>query len=215
MKVAIQCVPSREFVVEKLLKNLPSDTKVYSDTEYRGSVWNMERIINDHPEGVLVVQDDLVMGEWFMEEVQKSLIEGEVMSFFLAITPRLKKLYDEGYSYAKMREIWSQCSYLPPSFIQQYVKWSAGQPPIAKRGDKEAVAMGHRKFSADDTCLRMCLKANNRWAYLTLPNLVNHQCEIPSELGHQSTTKGIPRVSFLYGKKFLRTWNKEAIVKYD
>ena len=213
MKVAIQCVPSRKYVVDVMLKHLPSDTVVYYDTEYMGSLWNMERILKDSTSGVLMLQDDLVLANWFMEEVEKSILEDSVMTYFLGMSTKVKDWYNAGFSYVRMRKVWGQATYFPPSFISQYIEWASNQPPIAKKG--ESAEVFHRKFSADDTSIQECLRVYSRYAYLTLPNLVNHQSDIPSELGHPRTVKGIQRMSTIYGKKFLRAWNKEAIVKYD
>lgn len=195
-------------MVEELLKKIPQAV-VYEDTEYRGAIWNMERIFTDYPEGVLRLEEDIIVPPWFLEEAEKSMIPDENMSFFIAMNPWAREAYDAGFSYARVvRQVWGQANYHPAWAIKGYMKWAADQPA--------SVAEGHFRGwdkptpNNADNAFRNWLKTTGRSFYLTLPNLVNHRLE-KSVVGNARRSKGMSWVSYVYGKSLLRPWNKDAI----
>lgn len=210
MKVAIQTVPARAAMAAVMMLRLPGDTKPYVDTTMRGSLWNMERILADSPDGVLILQDDVALPAWFMGQALESLIDGEVMSFFIGMSEEPRRLYDEGFSYARTQNVWGQANYYPPDFVAAYLEWAARQQPISPCGMDSPSPF--RKWSGDDSSICACLRHLKRYAYLTLPNLVNHQ-EVPSVLGHPRTVRGIRRISSVFGESLLRPWDKTKIGK--
>jgi hypothetical protein len=202
MKIAIQAVPCRKSMVENLLTRLPSGVEVCYDTEYRGALWSFETILkNSGGQDVLMMQDDTIVPRWFMREFEASLIKGEVMSYFMGISKAQGRLYEEGYSYAKTQNIWGLSNYYPADFIEYYLAWADKTPDRAGGGK-----------GADDVSVRSCLKSCKRFAYLTLPNILNHQ-ESPSTMGNPCRIGGVSRLSSLYGEKLLRAWDKTKIGK--
>lgn len=207
MKIAIQAVPCRRSMVEMLVKRLPEGVEVFYDEKYRGPLWSLERIFELHGDndGLLVLQDDTIVPKWFMREFEASLIDGEVMSYFRGITTQQRELYDQGFSYATCAGVWGLANYYPTSFVKHYLEWAANNPNRGKRNDSSTKL-------ADDLSISACLKEMKKKAYLTLPNLVNHQ-EAPSTMGNPRTVKGINRLSSLYGESLLRGWDKTKIGK--
>jgi hypothetical protein len=211
MKIVIQAVPCRRTMVDKLVGRLVDQgqtPEVFYDEGYNGPLWSMERIFEKYAGsgGILVLQDDTILPKWFMREFEASKIDGEVMSLFRGITTQQKELYDQGFSYATIPAVWGLANYYPDDFIVSYLMWTKDNPNRGRR---------HPTCSkiGDDLAIGQFMKQSKRIAYVTLPNLVNHQ-EAPSTVGNPRTVKGINRLSSLYGEGLLRPWDKTKVTKF-
>ena len=199
MITAIQAVPERARLVESLLGKLPG-AQSYFDADHRGPLWNMENIFRDNPgEDILVIQDDVAVPPWFREEFDKAVIRDRAMSFFMGITKHLRIQYDRGMSYAETRNVWGQANYYPAKFVSGYLEWS------------ESHGVGGPGHSHDDLAIRRYLKAAGGTSLVTLPNLVNHIQQEPSTMGNPLRPGGRLRTSPLFGRQYLRPWDKSAI----
>lgn len=210
MNIVIQAVKCRKTLVEKLVERIEaqgSKAEVFYDEKYNGPLWSMERIFEKYvgDGGILMLQDDTILPKWFMREFQASKIDGEVMSYFRGITNQQRELYDQGYSYATCDGVWGLANYYTDEFVSNYLKWI---PDNVDRGKR----FPDSKKLADDIAISRFMKFSKIRAYLTLPNLVNHQ-EAPSTVGNPRTVKGINRLSSLYGESLLRSWDKTKVAK--
>lgn len=196
-------------LIRHLADSFSWDARVYIDTERRGPLWNMERIMEDNADdGVLILQDDVFVPEWFEEEFLKCWIPESPMTFFLGMSKEPLRLWEEGYSYAATKNVWGQANWFPPEFIGRYLEWSVKQPAPTLRG--EEAKPGVRKYSGDDTSVCMFLKESGAVSLMTLPHLVNHQA-VKSTLGHPTWKGERARVSRVFGKQYLRPWDKAKI----
>lgn len=215
MKVVILSSPKRREHVEKILMPRFPTAALYEDTEFNGCVWNTERILADHPEGVLVVQDDVIAPEWFMEQVQASMLEGKAMSYFVGGRPWMRDLYDQGYSYVRRPDHWGACNYYPAWLCKGYTEWVKQFPaptghPFCYRRPMKGRKLEETMHLADVIITNYVRSVGERF-YLTLPNLCQHGV-LKSSIGNP-TCNGAAWRSPVFGKALLRPWNKEAI--YD
>ena len=206
--VAIQtCRPRLEMakrLSEKLIGYGFSSVEVSNDSEMRGSRWNMDRILRSHPQGVLVIQDDVVIGDWFKEQFYASLIDGANMTYFasasyhLSKAESMKKLYTLGFSYIRVWKITGLANYFTPDFIRLYFA--------------HKFRPGGR--SDDDVAISEVATHYDFPFHLTLPHLVDHR-EVPSVVGNVERPNGKARVSYLYGEQYLRKWDKRRVYDLD
>jgi hypothetical protein len=214
MKVAIQAVPERAQYVANILKVIPH-AKVYEDVQHHGPFWGMMQILNDSPDGVLILQDDVFVADWFLEEAQKSIIPDREMSFCVNAYPKLLNYYQQGYSYLKTQTlVWGQANYHPAWIVQKFLEWQSRQTATveSENRDKPKFRRFYRGRQASDRTLSVFLHDENLWSYVTLPNLVNHHRYVSTLRHSYNTENGCAAASYLFGKKFLRPWNKESIV---
>lgn len=197
MQIAIQAILSRADSVERIQARLPQ-ARVSWDTGMHGTLWSMEKIFADSDplQPLLILQDDVSIPEWFEEELAECIFPTRVMSFFMGMSKFLKVEYDKGNSYAETRNVWGQANYFPVGFIPRYQAWAAKQTGRLRNGD--------------DTELNRFYRHAGIWSLLTIPNIVNH-LQVKSSMGHTRRPQGKARVSGLFGKEYLRPWNKDAI----
>jgi len=209
--IAIQCVPERKDLVDRLLIRLP-EADAFEDENHRGPLWQMERIMNAHAEtGVLILQDDVAVAPWFLEELEKAIWPDRQMMFFNAYSKFLRPLYDQGYCYATTRNCWGQANYYPAEMIAAYQEWAAQQDPIGPpRVNSSKLRQPWRSWSSDDPAIGKFCRDTRRDILMTLPHLVNH-AQVKSVLGHPRTVGGKARISGLFGKDLLRPWDKTKV----
>lgn len=196
--IVVQTVPSREFMIGALLAKLEQNglpVEVSCDPDYRGTQWHLQKIMKEHPEGVLILQDDVIVADWFREELDKAMVEDKPMSLFLGMTKKLLELHKAGYHYGLTQNMWGQANYYPKWFIADYLEWAT---PENLWDEKKG-----RVTLADDHGLCKFCREKDYSFWVTIPNLVEHNHHLPSTLGHPKTVRGLPRVSALFGKKYL------------
>jgi hypothetical protein len=210
MKIAIMAVPERASYVADIKRRLP-DAVVYEDTRHQGALISMEKILADHvSSGVLILQDDVVVPCWFLDELGKAWISDRHMSFFYR-SPKQVPLYERGYSYVSVRKPWGQANYFPAEFIRAYLEWTKIGPEIVQRGGVRDTKK--RYVDWDDGSVWKFMQHSKRLALLTLPNLVNHR-NVKSSQGHSRSLKQEHAwVSPVFGKGLLRPWNKTVVTQ--
>lgn len=219
MKIVIQAVREREHLVKDLLKLIPSAVPYY-DEKHEGCLESRVAILEASPEGVLIVQDDVILLDWFLEEAGKSIIEDELTFFCAPTNTWLPDAYEQGFSYARSKHLlWGQAMWHPAWFCKGFPAWLPSVAHITAESEIVAklparMRLFHGGVRMDDMTMRAYLRSVNRWAYLTLPNLVNHR-HVRSTLGHGRTLGGVSWVSYLFGKKYLRPWDKTAITEWS
>lgn len=210
MKIVIMTVPQREASLRRLLVSVPN-AEVSMDKDRNGALWNMEQIMRTHRDGVLILQDDVYAPEWFEEEAAKAVWSGRITTFFKGMNvSELEAAYQKGYSYLMTKDIWGQANYYPDWIVHGYLAWADSQLPATKRGERRV--RGRRSFNQDDTSVCQFLRDTGQWAYLTVPNLVQHLL-LPSELGHPRSTKGVKWTSPIFGRDLLREWRRDRVGK--
>lgn len=208
--IAIQTVPGREILLRYLRGRLPQ-ALIYSDTDRRGPLWNMERIMLAHSRsGVLILQDDVIVPDWFTTEFTRCWMPDRCMTFFMGISEEPLRLWNEGYSYVETQNIWGQANWYPSKFLEEYLPWSAAEATPVCKG--VTPPRGVRRYSGDDTSICMYLRHTRQYSVMTLPHLVDHQ-EVHSTLGHPSTVRGKARVSNVFGEQYLREWDRTKIAR--
>lgn len=208
---AIQTVDERGEVLAEMLAAITWPHKVYVDAERRGCLWNMERIMRDNADtGVLILQDDLVIPPYFEAEFLKAWMPEQVMTFFIGMADWPRGLWEKGYTYAAVKNIWGQANWYPPAVVKRYLDWSSRAAPPLPPGAKPV--KGVRNATGDDTSITMFLRSTRTFSIMTLPHLVDHK-EVKSTMGHPATIRGIKRVSMLFGEQYLRPWDKTRVAK--
>jgi hypothetical protein len=219
MKIVIQSVPSRAKFVEEILGKVPS-ASVHVDEKLSGVVPAFLDILRSNPDGCIILQDDVIVGDWFLEEACKAIIEGEHTSFCLPAHSWLRDAYDQGFSYVRSQHVlWGQANYIPSWFALSFPKWLAKVTTTYADEIRDGLPIHLRMFDdsgvmMDDMASRVFLMQQLRWTHITLPNLANHRYS-KSVLGHGRRRGRLDIVSYLCGKQYLRPWDKTAITEFS
>jgi hypothetical protein len=205
MKIAIQTVEERLPMAEQLAKQVCG--VIHVDRLRRGPLWSMEQIMRAYARsGVLILQDDVLVEPWFLEQVEAAMLPVPTMTFFIGMSKYPKRLYEQGYSYVWVDTVWGQANWYTPEFIASYLNWSL-KLPQTYLGEKRVP--GVRPYW-DDGSINKFLKAAGIKSCMTLPHLCQHR-EEPSTVGNPTRPMGKPRVSDVFGEQFLRPWNKSKV----
>lgn len=204
MKIVIQAVPERKQLVEGLLGFLP-DAEVYYDEKHEGCHPSRVHILRNNPQGVLILQDDVVITPWFLEEAQKAVRLDDLTSFCLCTNPWTMDAYQQGFSYVRTKcLLWGQAIWMPAKMIREYLKWLSSESYLTalaarEEGVRSSLRMFSRGVQMDDQTIRRFLQESQWWNYVTLPNLVNHRF-VASTLGHTGALRNGAWVSHVFGK---------------
>ncbi len=202
----IQTVPSRSIMIPSLVERLKGlNPYVSTDPDYLGTHWHLTKIMKENRDGVLIIQDDVIIPTWFREELDKAMVPDRCMIFLIGLTDKQRQLYDEGFCYAETQRLWCPANYYTGKFIEEYLEWATDENLYQPEKG--------RITRADDYGLQKFLKQTGKSFLLTLPNLCNHNNQIPSTLGHPKSIKGKARVSSLFSKDLLRRWDHAKIGK--
>jgi hypothetical protein len=205
MKIAIQTVEARLPMAQALASQVGG--AVFVDELRRGPLWGMEQIMRAHTESdVLILQDDVIVEDWFLEEVERSRLDVPVMTYFIGMSKFPRKLYDAGWSYVAVPTVWGQANLYKAGVVRSYLQWSS-ETPTTYLGEKRIPGV---RCYWDDGSMSKFLACRKAKAVMTLPHLVQHR-EEPSTAGNPLRPMGKPRTSDLFGREFLRPWDKTRI----
>jgi hypothetical protein len=192
---------------------------LYEDVGHEGPLPALLKILAANPDGVIVVQDDAIVMPWFLEEAKKAIIPNELMCFCACASEWMSDAYNQGFSYARSQHtLWGQANYYPSCVIQDFLPWLAADSTTFDSERQLGVPLWLRQYSrnglrGDDMTMKAFLRESGRYAFITLPNLANHRC-VRSTLAEGRMRGSVAWVSFLFGKKYLRPWDKTAITEW-
>ena len=178
MQIIIQAVESRLDNVLKMLNDLPDETIIHVDKERKGTFGSFVDILNNYEiKGPrLHLQDDVILAKGFeiyLETLKRDFVNEEmnVLSLFSLKRKKVTLAYKNLEKYAEYH----------PFLMLQSVIFSER----VLKGMKEYVKTN--KFNHDDVMVREYLKLKNIKAKVHLPNIVQHNIYLGSEINHPNS----------------------------
>jgi len=191
VRVYIQAIPQRHgYVQERIFPALDScpvvtETRVFTDWDRHGPLWNAMRIWADIAEGqepALILQDDVILHPDFtvgLREILEHVFEGRMEAVSLFAPPRkvMREWWEQGHNFVEnYKFLWMPAILFTARFTRGLLDFAARQDT-------------HH----DDTVVGDYSRLSGIPIWNCLPSLVQHDLDVKSSLGTGVSCGGVRR----------------------
>lgn len=208
LTVTIQATEHRKDNVNKMLKELPSDTIVYVDHELKGPLNSFTKMLDIKVGDYRMhLQDDVVLNKglkdylpYVLNDMEKN--KWEVLSLYAPTRNLVKEQISKGMKYGEFPDCWIQCLIFNKRILNLLREHRKIYNPL-KKARKAPCAV-----YSDDTFINDCFTKNKVKVMVHLPSIVQHDVYLGSLIGHQTSVR---RMSDVYEKNYVTNFLKNKL----